>query len=978
MKSDFRSSILILSLFLVVNSCSKETPETTFTLSVSSTTGGSVNTTGGSYPANADVSITATENEEFVFTGWSGDASGGDNPLNIIMDANKSITANFEEPLDNITIDGLFSGVGKWKFRKKKTTGFNDNTIGSKQADCELNELIFRTDGSFTIITETTTVTGEYNVESNSTISLLLGSSSFGSITNLILTDSFVSFTLELTTGCSGDNQGDRDEDYDETMDTITPREDRVIAEFEGNEALNLFSFNGAEISLDSNPDRFGINRSLSVARIDNSGDLYEGVIISPQITLDFSSLENQILKLDFYQETTSEIVLVAKLEQFVGAEDNENLAQKDVEVEVTVNQSGWQTISFDFRENRRNSYPFTEEPLENLKNYSFLSLFVGFGTSSPGVFYLDNIVGGIEGIEIPDSDGDTVYDLLDNCVEEAGDVDNYGCPLPAVYFENEKCKCPEASVGDTIIIDEVNYTVVDNETIREEIANGNVNLCTSLVTDMSTLFQNNASFNSDISFWDTSSVTEMPDMFKGATSFNQDIGSWDTSQVEYMFGMFASASSFNGDIGSWNTSNVIDMSSMFNSAFSFNQDIGNWDTSSVIDMGYMFFGATVFNEDIGNWNTSNVRLMDNLFNGATAFNNDINDWNTSSVEGMSGMFSNSNYNKDISRWDTSSVTNMESMFHMNPSFNQDIGNWNTSNVTSMRYMFSNTSFNQDIGSWDVSAVTEMGEMFENSSFNQDIGDWDTSNVLMLEYMFFNNSNFNQDIGGWNTSNVNNMLGVFNGASAFNQNIGGWDTSRVTTMDGMFRDATLFDQPIGNWDTSNVIDFSHMFEGAVVFNQDIGNWNTSNVTSMRYMFSHSSFNETINNWDTSNVVDMQGMFWDTTRFNQAIGDWNISKVTNTLHMFLGAQVFNQSLSSWDTSNITNMGGMFEGASSFNQDIGGWDTLNVTSMAYMFKGATSFNQDLSNWKVQNVLECQDVAYNTPAWTLLKPNFTGCTP
>ena len=55
------------------------------------------------------------------------------------------------------------------------------------------------------------------------------------------------------------------------------------------------------------------------------------------------------------------------------------NLAQKDVEVEVTVNQSGWQTISFDFRENRRNSYPFTEEPLEDLNNFAFLSFFVGF-----------------------------------------------------------------------------------------------------------------------------------------------------------------------------------------------------------------------------------------------------------------------------------------------------------------------------------------------------------------------------------------------------------------------------------------------------------------------------------------------------------------------------------------------------------------------------------------------------------------------
>ena len=716
-----KGALLIFSLFLVINSCSKDspvadtpTPTVTYTLSVSASDGGNVDPSSGTYNENSSVVITATPSAGFEFTEWTGDASGTDNPLTVTMtgnktitatfsriqytlnvgvvgqgfvsqeitsaakteeeynsgdivrltatpesgwvfnswsgsstattneidvaiDGTKSVTATFEEQISNVIQDGVFAGVGKWKIRKNLST-----SLKQSNDECSVSEIIFRTDGTFSIITSTITVTGDYNVESNTVISLLLGSSSFGTVTNLILTDSFVSFTLELTTGCSGDNQGDRDEDYDETTDTITPREDRIIAEFEGNEALNLFSFNGAGISLDSNPDRLGINNSQSVARIDNSGDLYEGVIISPQITLDFSSLENQILKLDFYQETASEIVLLAKLEQFVGAEDNENLAQKDVEVEVTVNQSGWQTISFDFRENRRNSYPFAEEPLEDLNNFAFLSFFVGFGTSSPGTFYLDNIVGGIEGIEIPDSDGDTVYDLLDNCVEEPGDVDNYGCPIPAVYFENGKCKCPEAAVGDTIVIDGVTYTVVDNDTIREEIENGNVNLCSSLVTDMSTLFQNNASFNSDISFWDTSNVIDM-------------------------FGVFGGASSFNGDIGNWNTSKVVDMRNLFNGASSFNQNIGNWNTAAVTDMNTMFGDATSFNQDIGNWNTSSVTNMPDMFSGASSFNQDIGSWDTSQVEYLFGMFASASaFNQDLTRWCVSGITSEPANFASN------------------------------------------------------------------------------------------------------------------------------------------------------------------------------------------------------------------------------------------------------------------------------------------------------------------------
>ena len=59
------------------------------------------------------------------------------------------------------------------------------------------------------------------------------------------------------------------------------------------------------------------------------------------------------------------------------------------------------------------------------------------------------------------------------------------------IYFENGTCKCPDASPGDTEVINQVTYTVVDNSTLVVQIKNENINLCTSLVTDMSNLFQN-------------------------------------------------------------------------------------------------------------------------------------------------------------------------------------------------------------------------------------------------------------------------------------------------------------------------------------------------------------------------------------------------------------------------------------------------------------------------------------------------------
>ena len=82
------------------------------------------------------------------------------------------------------------------------------------------------------------------------------------------------------------------------------------------------------------------------------------------------------------------------------------------------------------------------------------------------------------------------------------------------IYFENGTCKCPNASVGDTAIIGSTTYTVVDNSTIQGEVDSGNVNLCTTLVTNMTDLFKDKSSFNSDIGFWDTSNVTLMNSMF--------------------------------------------------------------------------------------------------------------------------------------------------------------------------------------------------------------------------------------------------------------------------------------------------------------------------------------------------------------------------------------------------------------------------------------------------------------------------------
>ena len=98
---------LTILVFFILLACSKDspipdavvtTPEPTitkFTLAVAASEGGSVNTSGGTYNENTNVSVTASPADGFTFTGWTGDASGSTNPLSISMNGDKNITATF-------------------------------------------------------------------------------------------------------------------------------------------------------------------------------------------------------------------------------------------------------------------------------------------------------------------------------------------------------------------------------------------------------------------------------------------------------------------------------------------------------------------------------------------------------------------------------------------------------------------------------------------------------------------------------------------------------------------------------------------------------------------------------------------------------------------------------------------------------------------------------------------------------------------
>ncbi len=179
--------------------------------------------------------------------------------------------------------------------------------------------------------------------------------------------------------------------------------------------------------------------------------------------------------------------------------------------------------------------------------------------------------------------------------------------------------------------------TIISEEKTRQG-SGGNNNpspnlnmIDTSAITDMQSLFQDDKTFNGDITRWNTSNVTNMANMFyiqDGTGSvFNQDIGDWDVSKVTNMTSMFVAASKFNQDIGDWDVSRVIRMSSLFLAASKFNQDIGDWNVRNVRFSDSIFRLASAFDRDLSSWRLCKTKL------------NPINDFNSSAMDGDTAKY---------------------------------------------------------------------------------------------------------------------------------------------------------------------------------------------------------------------------------------------------------------------------------------------------------------------------------------------------
>ena len=92
LKTNTIKKLLLLIFIVSLSSCSKE-----FVVDVKSNPpeGGSAIPSQGTYKEGSTVTLIATPNLEYKFTGWSGDAIGSSSPIDVIVDDNKNVVANF-------------------------------------------------------------------------------------------------------------------------------------------------------------------------------------------------------------------------------------------------------------------------------------------------------------------------------------------------------------------------------------------------------------------------------------------------------------------------------------------------------------------------------------------------------------------------------------------------------------------------------------------------------------------------------------------------------------------------------------------------------------------------------------------------------------------------------------------------------------------------------------------------------------------
>ncbi len=388
----------------------------------------------------------------------------------------------------------------------------------------------------------------------------------------------------------------------------------------------------------------------------------------------------------------------------------------------------------------------------------------------------------------------------------------------------------------------ELQKAVDDEIAAQGDTANLNI-IDTSVITDMSNLFEDKANFNGDISKWNVSKVTNMSNMFLNANKFNGDISGWNVSAVTNMESLFAGAHAFNQDIKNWTVSKVINMRAMFLSAQSFNQDIKNWTVSKVTNMETMFNFASKFSANLENWNVKSSVIKTNMFESTVV--KKLPTWyfsinaNRTTITGY----------KDLSLSNTETITltktsNVTGSFSISPNITTNTGlnfDTNTGSISGTPTILASQTkytiqFTSEKNGKTIHTYTDRTIEIHVTISQYKYTPSDKTELQKAVDDEINAQGNTANLNIIDTSAITDMSNIFSSKDHFNGNVSKWDVSKVTNMSSIFAGAQKFNGDISNWNVSSVTNMFFMFNNANAFNQDLESWNVDSGVTKTDMF----------------------------------------------------------------------------------------------------------------------------------------------
>lgn len=520
---------LLFILPFIIFSCSTEnTPVYQLTTSPDPSEAGMIEPAGDEYDEGAEVTITATPNEGWIFDGWQGDLNGTENPQNLTMDSDKNITALFIKKTYSLTVTVEGEGTVQEAVIQEKSMEYEHGTRVELTAEPEFGWEFTGWSGSL----ESTENPVQLTVEEPAEI-----------IATFETSNTFFLAENGITIKCPTAEVGEKGMVDGVEYEAV----DRELLDQRINEEVDLTKICTSLVTDMS--DLFWKNETFNQA----IGNWDVGSVINMSSMFSVATLFNQSLE-------NWNVSNVMNMEGMFHAASSFNQTIEEWNVSNVTNMKGMFSGAENFNQ------PIGNWDISNVSNMSnmfqrarkFNREITGWNVSNVtemvAIFYEANSFNQPIGSW------------------NVGKVTN----MNLMFYEANSFNQPigEWDVSDVRSMSQMfEGALAFNQSVEE----WNV----SNVSAMSRMFYNARLFNQPIGNWDVSNVTHMNFMFTIALSFNQPINGWDVSNVTNMNHMFHHADSFNQPLGDWDVSNVTIMLGMFNDADIFNQDLSTWCVSN-------------------------------------------------------------------------------------------------------------------------------------------------------------------------------------------------------------------------------------------------------------------------------------------------------------------------------------------------------------------------------------------------------------